>query len=92
MLKKDVERYIALHQGSGFKFKQQTYQLRNFAAFALECGENEVKSERALDWAKGAPSPCSRRERLNVIRRFAQSMAPENIQGMKCHLKSNLGR
>ena len=77
-LMKDVEKYIALHQTMGFKFKQQSYQLRNFAIFATERGESMVTSQSAVDWAKEAPSPCSRTERLRFVRRFATSMAAEN--------------
>lgn len=78
MLKQDVEKYIALHQGLGFKFKQQSYQLRNFADYAVSQGQDMVKVEAALEWAKLAPSALSRSERLRIVRRFAKTMAPEN--------------
>ncbi|MCI0564044.1 MAG: tyrosine-type recombinase/integrase [Nitrososphaera sp.] len=75
---RDVEKYIELHKSLGFKFKQQSYQLRNFARFAFFRRERVVKTKSVLEWASQAPSPVSRTERLRFVRRFAIRMSAEN--------------
>lgn len=78
MLKQKIENYISLHKTVGFKFKQQAYQLRSYANYAKLRGEKVVSSQSALEWAKEAPSACSRTERLRVIRRFASTVIQED--------------
>lgn len=78
MLKDDIDRYIALRQSLGFKFRVAAGQLRRFGAFAQARGDSIVRSQTVIDWAAEAPSAPQRRERLNVVRRFALHMQAED--------------
>lgn len=78
MLSDDITRYIELRHSVGFKFRVPAYLLRRFAGFAEARGESIVCSQTVLDWAAEAPSAPQRRERLNVVRRFALHMQAED--------------
>ena len=78
MLSDDITRYIDLHRELGFEFRIQECLLRHFARFADACGDDFVRSSTALAWAKEAPSPEQRRERLAFVRRFARRMQAED--------------
>jgi integrase len=62
----------------GFKFHSEHILLRGFVAFAERRGDKYIKSARVLAWAKKAPSPVQRRNRLHTVRRFALRMHAEN--------------
>lgn len=78
MLSDEIARYIALHRATGFKFKIQACLLQHFLRHATARGEDHVSAESTVAWASAAPSPRSRRDRLQVVRRFAGAMAVEN--------------
>ena len=78
MLNDDITRYVDLHRELGFKFRLQECLLRHFARFAEARGDDFVRSSTALAWAKEAPSPEQRRERLAFVRRFARQMQAED--------------
>ena len=78
MLNGDIARYIALRQSLGFKIRVAACLLRRFGEFAEAHGDSVVHTQTAMDWAAEAPSPAQRRERLNVVRRFALHMQAEN--------------
>jgi len=78
MLSDDITRYVDLHRELGFKFRIQECLLRHFARFADARGDDFVRSSTALAWAKEAPSPEQRRERLGFVRRFARRMQAED--------------
>ena len=78
MLKDAIANYIALRQSLGFRIRVAACLLRRFGEFAQERGECVVRSRTAMDWAAEAPSAAQRRERLNVVRRFALHMQAEN--------------
>lgn len=78
MLTDHIERYIALHRATGFQFTTEACRLRQFARAAAAAGEDLVRSETVLAWAGQAPSPKSRRDRFQVVRRFARAMAFED--------------
>lgn len=78
MLSAAVERHVALKRTLGHKFHIQACLLRHFARVAAARGEDHVRSETAVAWASEAPSPRSRRDRLAVVRHFAQVMALED--------------
>ncbi len=80
MLSNDITRYVDLHRELGFKFRLQECLLRHFARFAEARGDEFVRSSTALDWAKEAPSPEQRRERLAFVRRFARRMQAEDAR------------
>lgn len=78
MLADDRERYVALHRALGFKFRIQAGLLRSFVAFAEARGDEVVLAARVLEWAREAPSPAQRRNRLLAVRRFALAMRAED--------------
>jgi integrase len=78
MLSDEIARYVALHRATGFKFKIQACLLQHYLRHATARGEDHVSAESTVAWASAAPSPRSRRDRLQVVRRFARAMAAEN--------------
>ena len=81
MLIAAVERYVALHRATGFKFKIQACLLHHFVRYATSRDEITVRADTAIAWAAEAPSPRSRTARLQVVRRFARVAAAED----SCH-------
>ncbi len=80
MLADDRERYVALHRALGFKFRIQAGLLRSFIAFAEAHGDEVVLAARVLEWAREAPSPAQRRNRLLTARRFALALHAEDAR------------
>lgn len=80
MLADDRERYVALHRTLGFKFRIQAGLLRSFVAFAEARGDDVVQAARVIEWAREAPSPAQRRNRLLTARRFALVMRAEDAR------------
>jgi integrase len=78
MLSEDLNRYIDLHRGLGFKFRSQAILLRGFLCEAQTNGDTLVRTETVLAWAAQAPSPPQRRLRLLTVRRFALMMHAED--------------
>lgn len=78
MLADDRDRYVALHRALGLEFRIQAGLLRSFVAFAEARGDRVVLAPRVLEWARQAPSPAGRRNRLLTVRRFALAMHAED--------------
>jgi len=78
MLHEDIRRYVEFQRAMGLKFKLQAGLLDHFAAFAEPRGDRWVRTQTVLRWAKQAPSPAQRRQRLLVVRRFALQMQAED--------------
>ena len=77
-MSKNVERYIALKQGLGYKFADQAQILRKYAVYANTFGDNRTFTNRIIEWASKASSPHRSREWLNVARHFAIAMHAED--------------
>lgn len=77
MLSDDISRYVELRQTLGFKVRVAACLLRRYAEFAEARGDTFVQSRTVVDWAAKAPSAPQRRERLNVVRRFARHVQAE---------------
>lgn len=78
MLTDDIVRYIELRRSLGFKDRLTACLLRRYAEFAEARGESFVQTRTVVDWATAAPSARQRCERLNVVRRFARHVHPED--------------
>ncbi len=78
MLSQDLARHAELQRIMGFKFRVQHTLLKSFTAFAEAHGDEYVQVARVLEWATLAPSPQQRRNRLLMVRRFAQAVAAED--------------
>jgi integrase len=80
MLRRDVERHVALQRASGFIFNQQARVLESYADFATAKGECFVRVQTVLDWSRRAASPQRRRTLLLTVRRFALAMTAEDTR------------
>lgn len=80
MLRAAIDRYIAVQQAMGFKYRIQSGLLHNYVKFAEQYGEMYVRSQAVLHWAEQAPSPAQRRNRLLTVRRFALTMRVEDAR------------
>jgi integrase len=78
MLNKMINGYVELYRSMGFKYKNQSYLLQLFAAFAKQQGDTYVRCKTVLEWAKQAPSRAQRRNRLLTVRRFSIAMQSED--------------
>ena len=78
MLSDAVNRHIELYRSMGFKYKVQAYMLHSFAAFAESRSEQFIQTDTVLEWAKSAPSPRQRYDRLLTVRRLACSLNAED--------------
>ena len=78
MLSDAVNHHIELYRSMGFKYKVQAYMLHSFAAFAESRSEQFIQTDTVLEWAKSAPSPRQRYDRLLTVRRLACSLNAED--------------
>jgi integrase/recombinase XerD len=74
----DIQRYVTIKRGLGYKFADQEQMLRKYAQFAESFGDAYVSSNRMIEWASTAPSRQRSREWLQVVRHFAISMHAED--------------
>jgi integrase len=78
MLSNAINRYIELYRSMGFKYKVQAYMLHSFADFAESRSEQFIQTDTVSEWAKSAPSPRQRYDRLLTVRRLACSLNAED--------------
>ena len=78
MLSQDVERHITLQRALGFKFGQQSRNLRQFASYAEAHGDEFVHTERVLAWVARTDSARMRHSLVSLVRRFAIAMQAED--------------
>lgn len=80
MLSRDVRRYLELQRSMGFKFRIQGLLLKNFVAFAEGHGDRFIRTARAIEWARCAPSAPQRYNRLATVRRCALALHAQKMQ------------
>jgi len=73
MLMKAVESYLALRRAAGYELKNQEYQLKSFARFAVERGETFVSIPTVMEWASQIHSPHYRLETVIPFARHVQA-------------------
>lgn len=73
-----VQRYTAIKRGLGCKFADREQMLQKYAAFADRHGDEHISCARIVEWAGSAPSMHGSRDRLRVVRSFANSMHAED--------------
>jgi integrase len=78
MLTDKINAYVESHRAMGFKYRVQNSLLQNFARFAEQQGDRIVRCQTVLEWARLAPSPAQKRNRLLTVRRFAIAMHVED--------------
>lgn len=91
MLSRDLDDYITLQRARGLKFTTQTGLLRSFVAAAEAAGDTHVLTARVLDWAARTTSGAQARNRLAIVRRFAEHLAIAD-QGHEVPPADALGR
>ncbi|MEK8121619.1 tyrosine-type recombinase/integrase [Methylocystis sp. IM4] len=74
----NVERYVSIKCGLGYKFADQAQMLRKYAAFAEAAGDTYTSASRMIEWAGTGSSVQRSREWLRVVRNFAVSMHAED--------------
>lgn len=79
MLADDVERYLSIRKTLGFKLHKLGRQLRQYARFAGDRGDNHVRASSALAWATMAPSPSSRHRRMRGVAGLARFLHAEDV-------------
>jgi integrase len=78
MLRRDMERYVALQRVSGFVFDEQARVLESYVTFAASEGDIFVRTARVLAWSRRAASAQRRRTLLLTVRRFALALTAED--------------
>lgn len=74
MLSRDLDSYIALQRARGLKFTTQPWLLKSFIANAEAAGDTHIRTARVLDWAARTTSDEQARNRLAIVRRFAEHL------------------
>lgn len=80
MLSDLVERHISLHRATGYLFRQQALQLRQFARYAAAKGDDVIRAATAVEWASQALAESTRQVRLQTVSRFARLMHAEDAR------------
>jgi len=80
MLRNVVERYVWLHQSTGYSYRKHGYILRNFSSFAEALGDKFVRANTAIAWARLGPTGNARQSRLRHVRHFARLMHAEDAR------------
>lgn len=75
MLSHDLDGYIVLQRARGLKFTTQCGPLKSYVAAAEAAGDAHVRTARVLDWAARTTSDEQARNRLAIVRRFAEHLA-----------------
>lgn len=74
MLSHDLDSYIVLQRARGLKFTTQTSPLKSFVAVAEAAGDTHIRTARVLQWAARTTSDEQARNRLAIVRRFAEHL------------------
>ena len=77
-LMEHVERYVSLKRATGRVFGDQEKQLRDYAAYAEERGEDRIVASTVLDWASRTSSNRHGQYRLRTVRAFAALLHAED--------------
>lgn len=80
MLRDNINDYVAMHRAMGFKYRIQNSLLQNYANFAELRGNIYIQTQTVLEWARLAPSPMQKSNRLLTVRRLALSMQAEDTR------------
>ena len=78
MLSEDADRYIALRRTLGYKLRKAARHLQSFAGFALERGENHIRTATAVAWSATASTQGARHRRLMDVAQFARFLHVED--------------
>jgi integrase len=75
-LRLELERYLSMRQGLGYKYLDQARRLRDFVSFTEARKATTITTKLALAWATLPPcTHVSSAKRLHDVRRFARHVA-----------------
>lgn len=78
-LRLELERYLSMRQGLGYKYLDQARRLRDFISFTEARKATTITTKLALAWATLPPcTHVSSAKRLHDVRRFARHVASIN--------------
>ena len=77
-LMEHVERYVSLKRVTGRTFGDQEKQLRDYAAYAEERGDDRILASTVLDWATRTSSNRQGQYRLRTVCAFATVLQAED--------------
>jgi len=78
MLMHAIDSYLAVRRTAGYDLTDREGFLRSFARFAAERGENHLRTETAIQWARLGSSPPQWDRRIKEIIRFARHVHAED--------------
>ena len=73
-----IERYVSLKRAAGRVFGDQEMQLRDYAAYAEESGDDRIFASSVLEWASRTSSNRRARYRLRTVCAFAAVVHAED--------------
>ena len=73
MLMKAVDAYLALRRAAGHKLKKEEYQLRSYARFASERGEDLIRTSSVMEWMFQSKMPRCRLETIGPFARYLRA-------------------
>ena len=77
-LAEHVVRYVSLKRATGRAFGDQEKQLRDYAAYAQEHGDDRIVASTVVDWACRTPSNRQGQYRLRTACAFAAALRAED--------------
>jgi integrase/recombinase XerD len=78
MLTCAVDTYLAVRRAAGFALRNQSFQLKSFAAFSEARGQHYICAAVAIEWAGLGRSVLQRARRLGTVIRFARYLRAED--------------
>lgn len=72
MLSDTIQSYLTLRRALGVSYEVAEVRLRSFARFAAGRGDNHVRAETAIAWARSSSSAQERNQRLRTVARFSR--------------------
>jgi integrase/recombinase XerD len=78
MLTAAANTYLAVRRAAGFALRNQSFQLKSFAAFSEAQGQRYICAATAIEWAGLGRSILQRARRLGTVIRFARYLHAED--------------
>jgi integrase/recombinase XerD len=78
MLTCAADTYLAVRRAAGFALRNQSFQLKSFAAFSEARGQHYICAAVAIEWAGLGRSVLQRARRLGTVIRFARYLRAED--------------
>ena len=73
-----VQSYLAVRRAAGHKLRNAGFMLDSFARYAVERGEQHIRTATVIEWASQGSTPGERDRRLRSVCRLARYMHAED--------------